>query len=90
MTGTPVENTLVDLWCIMDFSIPGLLGNAREFAKLYQNPLKDKDTDIEQLGKKLRSKLGRFFERRLKSYVAKDLPPKHTYKKEQDMSDRGF
>lgn len=51
MTGTPVENTLVDLWCIMDFSIPGLLGNAREFAKLYQNPLKDKDTDIEQLGK---------------------------------------
>lgn len=87
MTGTPVENTLVDLWCIMDFSIPGLLGNAREFAKLYQNPLKDKDTDIEQLGKKLRSKLGRFFERRLKLDVAKDLPPKHIYKKKQEMSD---
>lgn len=35
----------------------------------------------------MRSKLGRFFERRLKSDVAKDLPPKHTYKKELEMSD---
>lgn len=38
MTGTPVENTLLDLWCIMDFCVPGLLGNAKSFAAKYQNP----------------------------------------------------
>lgn len=86
MTGTPVENTLVDLWCIMDFSIPGLLGNAREFAKKYQSPLKNKDTDIEKLGKELRSRLGRYFERRLKADVAKDLPLKHVFKNTVEMS----
>lgn len=86
MTGTPVENTLVDLWCIMDFSVPGLLGNARGFAKEYQNPLKDKDTDIEQLGKELRSQLGIYFERRLKTDVAKDLPAKYIHKRGKEMS----
>ena len=40
MTGTPVENTLLDLWCIMDFCVPGLLGNAKAFAAQYQSPLK--------------------------------------------------
>jgi len=49
MTGTPVENTLVDLWCIMDFSVPGLLGNAKEFAKEFQNPLKEEETDVKYL-----------------------------------------
>ena len=78
---------MVDLWCIMDFSIPGLLGNAREFAKKYQSPLKNKDTDIEKLGKELRSRLGRYFERRLKADVAKDLPLKHVFKNTVEMSD---
>lgn len=86
VTGTPVENTLVDLWCIMDFSIPGLLGNAKEFSLQYQNPLKNNDSDIEQLGKKLRTKLGCYFERRLKTDVAKDLPPKRVYRKKAEMS----
>lgn len=76
MTGTPVENTLVDLWCIMDFSVPGLLGNAKDFAKEFQNPLKSVDTDIIELGERLRSKIGVFIKRRLKVDVAKDLPPK--------------
>jgi SNF2 family DNA or RNA helicase len=31
MTGTPVENTLVDLWSLTDFAIPGMLGNLRDF-----------------------------------------------------------
>lgn len=88
MTGTPVENTLVDLWCIMDFSVPGLLGNARGFAKEYQNPLKDEDADIEQMGKNLRSELGIYFERRLKVDVAKDLPAKYIHKREGEMSAR--
>lgn len=77
MTGTPVENTFVDLWCIMDFSVPGLLGNAKDFAKNYQKPLSNEDTDIHALGEQLRSQIGVFIKRRLKQDVAKDLPKKN-------------
>jgi len=77
MTGTPVENTLIDIWCIIDFAVPGLLGNAKEFAKEFQNPLKEEDTDIKELTERLRNKIGIFIKRRLKKDVAKDLPAKH-------------
>jgi SNF2 family DNA or RNA helicase len=56
MTGTPVENTLLDLWCIMDFCVPGLLGNAKAFAAQYQSPLKKDDTDIVALGNEIHEK----------------------------------
>lgn len=82
MTGTPVENTFLDLWCIMDFSIPGLLGNAKAFATNYQKPLKFADTDVEALGKELRSKMGVFFLRRQKLDVLSDLPVKTEFRKE--------
>lgn len=77
MTGTPVENTLIDIWCIMDFAVPGLLGNAKDFAKQYQKPLSDEKTDIKALTEQLRKNIGVFIKRRLKSDVAKDLPKKH-------------
>ena len=77
MTGTPVENTLVDLWCIMDYAVPGLLGNAKDFAKEFQNPLNEESTDVIELGEKLRKKIGIFIKRRLKQDVAKDLPNKY-------------
>lgn len=80
MTGTPVENTLVDLWCIMDFSVPGLLGNAKDFAKEFQNPLKNEETNAKELGELLRNKIGVFIKRRLKQDVAKDLPLKVEHK----------
>lgn len=76
MTGTPVENTLLDLWCIMDFCVPGLLGNAKSFAAKYQNPLKNEDTDIVALGNEIHNKLGIYLMRRLKKDAAKDLPEK--------------
>lgn len=77
MTGTPVENTLVDIWCLMDFAVPGLLGNAKDFAKEYQTPLSDENTDVIALTEKLRNRIGVFIKRRLKIHVAKDLPTKH-------------
>lgn len=76
MTGTPVENSLLDLWCIMDFCVPGFLGNAKAFAAQYQNPLKKEDTDIVALGNEVHDKLGVYFMRRLKKDAAKDLPDK--------------
>lgn len=76
MTGTPVENTLLDLWCILDFSVPGLMGNAKEFASKYQKPLINPDSDLDLLGKEVHSQMGNYFKRRIKSDVAKDLPNK--------------
>lgn len=86
MTGTPVENSYLDLWCIMDFAIPGLLGNSKDFKAVYQNPLKEESTDIEALGKELRDKMGVFFLRRRKAEVLKDLPDKRDHKKEISMT----
>lgn len=80
MTGTPVENTLLDLWCIMDFCVPGLLGNAKAFAAKYQNPLKNADVDVVALGNEVHEQLGLYFMRRLKKDAAKDLPLKNEYK----------
>lgn len=85
MTGTPVENSLLDLWCIMDFCVPGLLGNAKSFAEQYQSPLKKEDTDIVALGNEIHDKLGVHFMRRLKADVAKDLPKKIELKEEWEM-----
>lgn len=76
MSGTPVENSLMDLWCIADFAIPGLLGSAKIFAKKYQTPLKERSESIIELGEKLRKDIGILLKRRLKMDVAKDLPAK--------------
>lgn len=74
MTGTPVENTLMDLWCIVDFCSPGLLENAKSFSNQFQKPLKKGDTDFGQLSENLRGKIGDTLMRRMKTDVAKDLP----------------
>ncbi|MCD8406398.1 DEAD/DEAH box helicase [Tenacibaculum dicentrarchi] len=74
MTGTPVENSLVDLWCIMDFCNPGILLDTKTFTKEYIKPLNDKETNPEELSRNLRSKIGQAFMRRMKIDVAKDLP----------------
>jgi len=81
MTGTPVENTLVDIWCLMDFAVPGLLGNAKDFAKEYQKSLSDENTDIKALTERLRNNIGVFIKRRLKKDVASELPTKHDNEK---------
>jgi len=74
MTGTPVENTLMDLWCIVDFCSPGLLENAKSFSSQFQKPLKKKNTDYTALSETLRKKIGDTLMRRMKVDVAKDLP----------------
>ena len=76
MTGTPVENTVVDLWCIMDFAVPGLLGNAKDFAKEFQFPLRSENANVKELGENLRKRIGVSIKRRLKKDALKDLPRK--------------
>lgn len=82
MTGTPVENTFMNLWCIMDFAVPGYLGTAKDFSKKYQKPLRDPQTNIQALGQMLHNELGGYFLRRLKYEVASELPQKYIESKE--------
>lgn len=74
MTGTPVENTLMDLWCLVDFCSPGLLENAKSFSSQFQKPLNKENTDYTALSETLRKKIGDTLMRRMKVDVAKDLP----------------
>lgn len=84
-TGTPVENSLVDLWCITDFVVPGYLGGAKEFAKKYNNPLGDQNTSIKEVGEKVRSRIGIYIKRRLKKDILTELPEKHPYLEQYPM-----
>lgn len=75
-TGTPVENTLVDLWSLFDFAQPGLLGALNEFGKQYVRPIENEaDQNTEQL-ESLRALIEPQTLRRTKEEVAGDLPEK--------------
>lgn len=76
MTGTPVENELMELWSIFDFINKGLLGTRREFRKYFADPI-EKYRDAEKI-EKLRKVTAPFILRRVKNdqSVIKDLPKK--------------
>lgn len=75
-TGTPVENTLADLWCLFDFIQPGLLGALDEFGKRYRKPIEartdEERTRVEELRELVRPQILR----RTKLQVADGLPEK--------------
>src|ERR1039458_2661799 len=74
LTGTPLENSVLDLWSIFDFLMPGYLGTAKDFRERYELPIaKEKDAKAQtRLARRLRP----FMLRRLKAEVASDLPAK--------------
>ncbi|WP_369799902.1 DEAD/DEAH box helicase [Micromonospora sp. HK10] len=76
VTGTPVENRLADLWSIMQFANPGLLGPAATFRKKFAEPI-ERHGDAEVAGR-LRRITGPFVLRRLKTdaSIISDLPAK--------------
>ena len=76
LTGTPIENSVSDLWSIMDFLMPGYLGSHENFKGAYEQPIARGDRDGELAQARLRRKLHPFLLRRLKRDVATDLPPK--------------
>lgn len=74
LTGTPIENSLIELWSIFDFVMPGYLLSSRRFMEHYQIPITnycDKDA-LESLNNIIKP----FILRRLKSEVLYELPPK--------------
>jgi superfamily II DNA or RNA helicase len=76
LTGTPVENSVLDIWSIMDFLMPGYLGDHQKFRLRYELPISHGGPEADASQAKLRRKLNPFLLRRLKRDVAKDLPPK--------------
>jgi superfamily II DNA or RNA helicase len=76
LTGTPVENSVADLWSIMDYLMPQYLGEYENFRYDYEQPISEGDRVGELAQQKLRRKLNPFLLRRLKKDVAKDLPEK--------------
>lgn len=74
LTGTPVENSTMDLWSQMSFINPGLLGNQHFFRNEFLKPIeKEKD---EQKTRRLHALIKPFILRRHKSQVARELPEK--------------
>lgn len=75
-TGTPVENTLADMWCLFDYVQPGLLGALNDFGSRYRKPIEAKTDEEKARVEELRAKIQPQILRRLKTEVATDLPPK--------------
>jgi superfamily II DNA or RNA helicase len=75
LTGTPLENRLLDLWSIVDFIQPGYLGTQEQFLDTYE-PKGGENIDSDQriARRRLSAKLRPLLLRRLKKHVAKDLP----------------
>lgn len=75
-TGTPVENSLVDLWCLFDFIQENLLGSLSAFNKTYRRPIESGENADSQLLEQLRELIKPQVLRRMKKEVA-DLPNKN-------------
>ena len=74
LTGTPMENSVRDLWSIMNFALPGYLGNRTDFRENYELPIARGSAP--EVQRRLSRRLQPFLLRRRKRDVAKDLPEK--------------
>ncbi len=72
LTGTPIENSLDELWSLFDFLMPGLLSSYDRFIEKYVRGPKQGDTNAIEV---LKRKVSPFIMRRMKKDVLKDLPP---------------
>jgi superfamily II DNA or RNA helicase len=74
LTGTPLENHLGELWALMDFALPGLLGGRKSFNESYRSPIeKERDQARQQ---ELARIVAPFMLRRSKAEVVRELPEK--------------
>ena len=74
LTGTPIENSLADLWSIFDFILPGYFGTYTQFKKKYEIPVM-RHQNLNLLGR-IHQQVAPFILRRLKKEVLKELPEK--------------
>lgn len=74
LTGTPVENSVRDLWSVMNFLLPGYLGSRNDFKERFEKPIQNDPAGPE--AGRLKRRIRPFLLRRLKSSVATELPGK--------------
>ncbi len=73
LTGTPLENNLMDLWSLLSITAPGLFPDPKAFTESYRKPIEAGDTDVLA---RLHRRIRPLILRRTKSAVAKELPDK--------------
>jgi superfamily II DNA or RNA helicase len=74
ITGTPLENSLMDLWSLLSIVAPGMFPSPQRFSEFYRTPI-ERGTDPERLAM-LRRRIRPLMRRRTKEQVAAELPPK--------------
>lgn len=86
LTGTPIENTLTELWSIFDFIMPGYLQSHRTFTSKFEQPIV-KNSDKQALNE-LSRHIKPFIMRRMKKAVLKELPEKVESKLSCEMTEQ--
>ncbi len=87
LTGTPLENRMLDLWSIVDFAQPGYLGNQAAFNETYEPKGDGPEWEGATLRRRLSAKLRPIMLRRLKRQVAKDLPERIEERRDCDLDE---
>ena len=85
LSGTPIENRLEELWSLMHFTNPGLLGGRKAFEERWSRPISDNQKGAAE---KLRARIRPFVLRRLKRDVAPELPPRTDSVRHVTLSER--
>lgn len=89
-TGTPVENSLKDFWCLLDTAVPGLLGSWKSFRSNYITPILQAGDDYEEvqlrIGSELRQAVGNYMLRRTKEQSLTGLPKKQLWVGDSELS----
>ena len=85
ITGTPMENNLLELWSLFSITAPGLFPSARKFAEVYQRPI---ERGASEPLMSLRRRIRPLMMRRTKDLVAKDLPEKQEQELRIDLAPR--
>ncbi|MEE6296134.1 DEAD/DEAH box helicase [Georgenia wangjunii] len=74
ISGTPLENSLMDLWSLLSIVAPGMFPDPKHFAETYRKPIETGSSP--ELLAALRRRIGPFIRRRTKEQVVTELPPK--------------
>ncbi len=86
ITGTPLENSLMDLWSLLSVTAPGLFPSPQRFSQFYRRAI-ERDRDVDRLHQ-LQRRVRPFLLRRTKQAVAADLPPKQEQVVEVELAPR--
>jgi len=87
LTGTPLENRLLDLWSIVDFIQPGYLGKRDQFTETYEPRGENVEGAQRIARRRLSAKLRPLLLRRMKKHVAKDLPDRIEQRRDCQLGD---